>query len=110
MDESTTMLSPEISGKTGLTAAEAATRLAEYGPNVIAIPEKINALRIAIKEITEPMILLLLGVGVLYSIWGGFEDAVTIFIVITLLVAAEVWNEARAKKAIHALSRLASRA
>jgi Ca2+-transporting ATPase len=99
---------PEIPDETGLTGTEAANRLAEYGPNVIATAEKVNALRIAIKEITEPMILLLLGVGVLYSIWGGLEDAITIFIVITLLVAAEVWNEIRAKKAIHALSQLAA--
>src|SRR5512146_2910931 len=108
MDASTTMLTPEIPGETGLTGAEAASRLKEYGPNVIATPEKISVLHVAITEITEPMILLLLGVGVLYSIWGSLEDAATIFVVITLLVAAEVWNEVRAKKAIHALSQLAA--
>lgn len=99
---------PEIPGGTGLTDKEAASRLAEHGLNVIAPIEKISVLRIGIKEITEPMILLLLGVGVLYSIWGSLEDAATIFLIITLLVAAEVWNEVRAKKAIHALSQLAA--
>jgi Ca2+-transporting ATPase len=108
MDTDAMMQMPEIPDETGLTGKEVASRLREYGPNVIAVPEKVNAVRIAIKEITEPMILLLLGVGVLYSIWGGLEDGITIFIVITLLVAAEVWNEIRAKKAIHALSQLAA--
>jgi Ca2+-transporting ATPase len=98
---------PEIAGETGLTGQEAAQRLREQGPNVIAVAEEISVLHIAVKEITEPMILLLLGVGVLYSLWGGIEDAITIFVIITLLVAAEVWNEFRAKKAIHALSQLA---
>ena len=108
MDESRTLLTPEIPDETGLTGQDVANRLRQYGPNIIAIPEKVNALRVAVKEITEPMILLLLGVGGLYSIWGELEDAITIFIVITLLVAAEVWNEIRAKKAIHALSQLAA--
>ena len=108
MDKSATTPTPEISDETGLTGQEAARRLQEYGPNMIAAAEEISVLRIAVKEITEPMILLLLGVGVLYSLWGGIEDAITIFVIITLLVAAEVWNEFRAKKAIHALSRLAA--
>ncbi len=107
MDKTTTAQTPEIPDETGLTGQEAARRLREQGPNVIAAAEEISVLRIAVKEITEPMILLLLGVGVLYSLWGGIEDAITIFVIITLLVAAEVWNEFRAKKAIHALSQLA---
>jgi P-type Ca2+ transporter type 2C len=108
MDNNTTTLARNIPEVPGLTGPEAARRLAEYGPNVIASAEEISVLRIAVKEITEPMILLLLGVGVLYSLWGGLEDSVTIFIIITLLVAAEVWNEFRAKKAIRALSQLAA--
>lgn len=36
------------------------------------------------------MILLLLGTGVRYSVWGELRDAVTIFAVITLLIASEV--------------------
>jgi P-type Ca2+ transporter type 2C len=107
MDNNATMLTREMPDETGLTGQEAALRLRENGPNVIAPAEKISVLRIAIAEITEPMILLLPGVGVLYSLWGGIEDAATIFVIITLPVAAEVWNEVRAKKAIHALSQLA---
>jgi hypothetical protein len=66
----------------------------------------VRFLAIVREEVTEPMILLLLFVGVVYSIWGRLEDAVTIFIVIALLVLAEVWNEYRAKQAITALMEL----
>lgn len=52
------------------------------------------------------MILLLLATGVLYSIWGELSDAITIFAVITLLVASEVVNEWRAERAIDALADL----
>lgn len=92
----------------GLTDEEAAQRLEQVGPNRITKPGEISFLGIAGEEITEPMILLLLVVGFFYSIWGRLEDALTIFIVIILLVLAEVWNEYRAKKAIASLSKAAA--
>jgi Ca2+-transporting ATPase len=95
-------------GVSGLTEAEAGERLAKYGPNRIAKPREVSFLSIAAEEITEPMILLLLLVGTVYSFWGKLEDALTIFAVIVLLVLAEVWNEYRAKKAIASLSKIAA--
>jgi Ca2+-transporting ATPase len=69
----------------------------------------VNFFAIARHEITEPMILLLLFVGVVYAVLGReISDAVTIFAVIVLLVLAEVWNEFRAKKAIVALEEIAA--
>ena len=88
----------------GLSSAEAQKRLLEFGPNQVYKPEKVSFLDIARHEITEPMILLLLVVGIFYSIWGKPEDAVTIFAVIVVLVLAEVNNEFRAKKAITSLA------
>lgn len=93
---------------TGLTSAEARERLARFGPNVLFQPTPVRFWAIAREEVTEPMILLLLVVGVAYSIWGALADAVTIFAVIAVLVLAEVWNEFRAKRAIAALERIAA--
>jgi Ca2+-transporting ATPase len=92
----------------GLSSAEAAKRLAESGPNHIYRPEQMNFFAIARHEVTEPMILLLLVVGLLYSIWGKLGDSITIFLVIFLLVLAEVHNEYRAKKAIASLAGVAA--
>lgn len=91
---------------TGLTNLEAQKRLEQFGPNQIFRPSKISFLGIAKHEITEPMILLLLVVGFFYSIWGKFEDALTIFAVIFLLVLAEGYTEYRAKKAIASLEKI----
>ena len=77
---------------TGLSTSEADSRLAQYGPNQIFKTTKVNFWEIAKHEVTEPMIILLLVVGFFYSIWGKFEDAITIFVVIFLLVLAEVYN------------------
>ena len=90
----------------GLTPEEASTRLARVGPNRLFTPTHVSFWAIAFEEIREPMILLLLVVGVFYSLWGGLGDAITIFAVILLLVATEVATEFRAKRAIAALERI----
>ena len=81
--------------KKGLTAEEARQRLQQFGPNQIFQPSRISFFGIARHEVTEPMILLLLVVGIVYSLWGKLADAITIFAVIFLLVLAEVYNEYR---------------
>ncbi|MDD5317814.1 MAG: cation-transporting P-type ATPase [Candidatus ainarchaeum sp.] len=94
--------------KGGLSSEEAEKRLKEFGPNRVAKPRELSVLGIFREEVTEPMILLLLVVGVVYALWGTLDDALTIFVVIALLVAVEVWNEYRAKKAIASLAVLAA--
>jgi Ca2+-transporting ATPase len=91
----------------GLTEQEAAKRLDRYGKNSIVQEQEIRFLGILKEEITEPMILLLITVGVLYSILGSLTDAATIIVIIIFLVLAEVWNEFRAKRSISALRQLA---
>ncbi|MHB8805552.1 MAG: cation-translocating P-type ATPase [Coriobacteriia bacterium] len=92
----------------GLTSNEASQRLSVSGPNVIISPPGITFWNILWEELREPMILLLLIVGVLYSLLGEPGDAITIFVVILLLALAEVQNEYRAKKAIQRLSEITS--
>jgi Ca2+-transporting ATPase len=97
-----------VNAETGLTNEEAAQRLAKYGPNKLVEQREIRFLGILKEEITEPMILLLLAVGVLYGILDpNIADALTIIAVITILVLVEVWNEYRAKRSIAALRQLA---
>ena len=92
----------------GLSQVEAERRLEQVGLNQFARPQKISFLGITKEEVTEPMILLLLVVGVVYTVFGSLEDALTIFSVIFILVFVEIWNEYRAKKAISALSEMAA--
>jgi len=92
----------------GLSQVEAERRLKQVGPNQLVKAQKISFLGIAKEEVVEPMILLLLVVGVLYTAFGSLQDALTIFSIIFVLVFVEIWNEYRAKKAISALSELAA--
>ncbi|MDD1675131.1 MAG: cation-transporting P-type ATPase [Methanomicrobiales archaeon] len=91
-----------------MSKQEAEERLKKYGKNEIYRRQPISFLGIARHEITEPMILLLLFIGVVYSVWGELFDAITIIVVIVVLVFVEVGNEYRAKKAIAALEEIAA--
>jgi Ca2+-transporting ATPase len=95
-------------GEEGLSQTEAAERLAKFGPNQLVKPREIRFLDVTKEEVTEPMILLLLVVGVFYTVWGKWEDALTIFSIIFALVLVEIWNEYRAKKAITSLAKIAA--
>jgi Ca2+-transporting ATPase len=92
----------------GLTSEQAKSQLQKYGPNEIFKSEPIRFWSIFFEEIREPMMILLVITGILYSIFGNLGDAITIFAVITLLVISEVMTEMRAKKAIGSLQTLAA--
>lgn len=91
----------------GLSEVEARARLVRLGPNRLRAAKREPFWEEYLEELREPMILLLLVTGILYSILGTLEDAVTIFAIIFTLVAVEVVNEQRADKAIQALRELA---
>jgi Ca2+-transporting ATPase len=59
----------------GLSEAEAPKRLERSGPNRLVKPREVTILSIAKEEIAEPIILLLLAVGFVYTLFGGFEAA-----------------------------------
>jgi Ca2+-transporting ATPase len=91
----------------GLSEQEARQRLAQYGPNRLRQEEKDSILEVFLEEIREPMVLLLLVTGALYTLWGGLTDALTIFFVILTLAGIEVFNEWRAEEALAALRKMA---
>ncbi len=96
-----------VDGTSGLSKKEAHERLAQLGPNRLREEKREPIWEIFLEEIREPMILLLLVTGVLYSLWGKLSDALAILAVILTLVSVEVWNERRAENAIAALHKLA---
>lgn len=90
----------------GLSVAEAAHRLRVSGPNQPARDHDEPWYKELFEELAEPMILLLLAVGVLYAIFGERRDAITILVVILITITAEIATEWRAKRAISALNAL----
>lgn len=91
----------------GLSTARVQALHASTGPNTLVRTRQITFWRVALEEITEPMILLLLAVGVVYALWGEPRDAVAILSIVLAILTIELLIEFRAKRAVAALGTLA---
>ena len=91
----------------GLTNEEAAKRLAEFGPNIIARQERRTIGRIARETLREPMFLLLLAAAGLYLIFGDLAEGVFLSAGALLSLTLVVVQEARSERALAALNALA---
>lgn len=90
----------------GLTPTEALTRLGEYGPNEIPHdPPEPLWLRF-LKQFQEPLILLLLVSAGTSLLLGNMDDAVSITVAVTIVVAVGFVQEYRSEKSIEALNHL----
>jgi P-type Ca2+ transporter type 2C len=91
----------------GLSHQEALRRLEQAGPNRPKEDQRESLLEEIWETVREPMQLLLLATGVLYAVFGDLEETLTVFAVILFVIASEVVNETRAKRAMTDLSTLA---
>jgi Ca2+-transporting ATPase len=92
----------------GLTAQEAATRLAAQGPNVLPRPESRTLVRIVTEILREPMFSLLLGAGAVYLLLGDLKEAVLLFLFACTSVGIAVVQEARTEHVLENLRDLTS--
>lgn len=92
--------------QTGLKPGEVRKRLAEYGPNALSEPKRQGFLNVLVRELREPMILLLVVIAVVYSILGDPRDSVAIVVIVLLVVVIETYNVNRARRSIQSLREL----
>jgi P-type Ca2+ transporter type 2C len=92
----------------GLSSAEAARRLVEYGPNELPREPAPGVLARIGQQLRDPMIMLLCGALVLVLAVGDRADAVIIAAVVVLNTAIGVVQDVRAQHAVDALSTMAA--
>jgi len=92
----------------GLTRAEAATRLARYGPNAIQEGERRNPWRMLFDQFTDFMIVVLLVAAVISGFIGEVIDTVAILVIVLMNGTIGFIQEYRAEKAMAALKKLAA--
>ena len=92
---------------TGLTARQAAERLAAEGPN--ALPEAgPRGAAIALDVVREPMFLLLLAAAAIYLALGDLRESLVLVASILVVVGITVAQERKAEHALEALRDLSS--
>ena len=98
----------------GLTASEAADRLAKQGPNRLDDPPKPTLLARFLEQFRNPMILVLLAAAVISGITGVIEDGrldADVFIILFVVLANAVlgvYQENKAEAAIEALQAMSA--
>lgn len=66
----------------GLTAAQAAERLAADGPNELALRKRARGLRLLISQFTSPIVLILIGATLLALVLGDTADSAIILAIV----------------------------
>ena len=77
-----TVLKVLLSQLDGLSEAEADSRLRQYGPNEIAREKRQSPLRRLLDNVKNPLVLLLLALGVLSYLTGDLRATAVIFVMV----------------------------
>ncbi|QGN49283.1 cation-translocating P-type ATPase [Micromonospora sp. WMMD558] len=92
----------------GLTSAEAAARLRADGPNAAAAPHRRHLATRVLRQLTDPLVALLLAAAVVTTVLRDYPDTAVILLVVLVNTAIGVIQEVRADRAIAALDQLAA--
>ncbi len=90
----------------GLTSAEAASRLTQYGPNQITAEKPPSAWAVAVQQLRDPMNLMLVAVTVVSILIGEVSTGVVVGMLILLNVVLGSRQELKARASVDALSQL----
>jgi Ca2+-transporting ATPase len=92
----------------GLTSAEAARRLSEYGPNELEAAHRISAWAILLEQFKNVLIIILLIATAFAAFLGEGIDAIAIAVIVLFAVGLGFVQEYRAERAIEALRQMAA--
>ena len=92
----------------GLTNDEASQRLARDGFNELPSAKARTLWRITLEVLREPMLLLLIGTGVVYLLLGDSKEAAALLIAIFVIIAITLYQERKTERALYALRDLSS--
>jgi len=94
------------SAATGLSATEAAQRLAADGPNELKEGKRISPLQIFLGQFKSLIIWILIAAGVISGVLGEVVDAIAILAIVVLNAIIGFYQEFNAEKSIAALKKM----
>src|SRR4029079_10799314 len=90
----------------GLTVAEAASRLSQYGPNQITSETPPSVWKVALQQLRDPMNIMLVAVAVVSLVIGEVPTALVVAILVVLNVVLGARQELNARASVDALSKM----
>ena len=103
-----TVLTQQESTPTGLSAAEAARRLALHGANELLATQRASPWRLLLEQFKNVLVIILLVATTLSAFMGHGVEAIAIAVIILFAVLLGFIQEFRAERAIEALRRMAA--
>ena len=98
----------ETSPKNGLTSAEAARRLSQYGRNELAQKAGTTFLQMFLEQLKDYMVIILIIASILSIIVGETADSAVIITIVIINACLGVYQEYKAEKALDALKKLSA--
>ncbi len=113
LEEIASVFSQTQSGIQGLSAEEAAARLARDGKNKLAEAKKDSLLMRFLSQLKDPMILILIGAAAISAVLAVIDkefpaDVLIILIVVIINAVLGVYQESKAEAAIEALQEMSA--
>lgn len=92
----------------GLTSAEAARRLEQYGPNQLAEKPRPSFLQLVLSQLNNFVVILLIVAALVSALLGEWVEAAAILAIVVLNAILGVVQESRAEEALSALKKMAA--
>ena len=92
----------------GLSQTEAESRLKLYGKNSLPESKDDTLFHIFIEQVKEPMILILIIIGVVYLLIGTPVESISVIIIVFIVLSIEIYNVYKARISLLALRSLVS--
>ncbi|MDP2451009.1 MAG: cation-translocating P-type ATPase [Polaromonas sp.] len=99
---------PEAFARQGLSASEAARRLADQGPNLLPGSEPKSTAAIVREVVTEPMFLMLLAAGGIYLALGDRGEALFLLSFVFVVIGITLVQERKTQRALESLRDLSA--
>ena len=87
----------------GLSAQEVKERLLTFGKNTISTSKRAAGLKIFLRQLTSPLILVLMGAGIITLAISHYRDAIFIFVAVVVNSALGFYQENKAERALSEL-------
>ena len=97
-----------VDSENGLTQSEAEIRLDRNGPNSLPESDNDGIFHVLIEQVREPMILILIVIGLIYLLIGTPVESVAVIVIVFIVITIEIYNVRKARIPILALRSLVS--